>query len=190
MNEVSVKNFGIMIAFVIPGFVTLWGVGRIFPSVGHWLQTSADSVPTVAGFMYLMLSSMAAGLTVSAIRWGVIDVAHHATGLEPPPWNFADLDERLPAFLALVENHYRYYQFYANMSVAMAIGYGAYLASEPDQFCNSVGQHLMFVVLELIFVAASRDTLEKYYVRVAQLFSSPVRERSVNDDQRFSSPEG
>jgi hypothetical protein len=129
-------------------------------------------------------------LTVSAIRWAVIDVAHHATGLELPSWNFADLDERLPGFLALVENHYRYYQFYANMSVAMAIGYGAYVASAPNEFCDSIGQHLMFLMLEFIFVAASRDTLEKYYGRVAQLFSSPVRERSVNDDQRFSSPEG
>ena len=77
--------------------------------------------------MYVTLASLGAGLTVSAIRWALLDSLHHATGIEPPQWDFACLDERLQGFLALVENHYRYYQFYGNMFIAVAIAYRARL---------------------------------------------------------------
>ena len=113
MSELSHKNFGLLIAYVLPGFAAVWGISQFSPTVESWIATSGQGGPTIAGFLYVTLASLAAGLTVSAVRWVIIDRFHHATGLKPPCLEFANLDDRLQGFLALVENHYRYYQFYA-----------------------------------------------------------------------------
>jgi len=137
--------------------------------------------------MYVTLASLAAGLTVSAVRWALVDSFHHATGVKPPTWNFTDLDDRLQGFLALVENHYRYYQFYANMAVAVAATSCATLASESAGLCQPSWQHIGFILLELVFLAGSRDSLRKYYRRVEQLLPSSNNERNQNQDERISS---
>ena len=121
MSELSAKNFGLLIAYVLPGFVALWGISHFSPTVDSWITSSQQGAPTIGGFLYVTLASLVAGLTVSAIRWAVIDTLHHATGLKPPQWEFANLDDRLQGFHGLVENHYRYYQFYANGLVALII---------------------------------------------------------------------
>ena len=112
----SNQNFGLIIAYLLPGFVTLWGVSYFSPMVAAWIVASHQDAPTVAGFMYVTLASLAAGVTVSAVRWAIIDHLHHATGIVPPAWKFANLEGKLQGYLTLIENHYRYYQFYANMS--------------------------------------------------------------------------
>src|SRR5688500_13556261 len=85
------------------------------------------TAPSVGGFLYVTLASTAAGLLVSAVRWSVVDRLYHRTGISEPHWEFAQLSDRLPAFLAVVDNHYRYYQFYANMLVALTFTYIARL---------------------------------------------------------------
>ena len=63
--------------------------------------------------MYVTVASLAAGVTVSAIRWAVFNTLHHRTGVAPPRWDFATLPEKLEAYQALIEIHYRYYQLHA-----------------------------------------------------------------------------
>ena len=60
-----------------------------------WISASQQGAPTVAGFMYVTLASLAAGVTVSAVRWAIIDHLHHATGVVPPAWKFANLEGKL-----------------------------------------------------------------------------------------------
>ena len=121
MKTVSSENFGLIIAYLLPGFVALWGVSYFSPTVGSWVTASQQGAPTVAGFMYVTLASLAAGVTVSAVRWATIDQLHHATGIRPPAWKFVNLEGKLQGYRTLIENHYRYYQFYSNMFVAAAL---------------------------------------------------------------------
>ena len=43
----------------------------------------------------------------------------------PPVWKFTNLEDKLQGYLALIENHYRYYQFYSNMLIAVAFSFAA-----------------------------------------------------------------
>ena len=92
MSELSHKNFGLLIAYVLPGFVALWGIGHFLPTVESWITSSQQGAPTIGGFLYVTLASLVAGLTVSAVRWAIIDSFHHATGLKPPSFEFSTLD--------------------------------------------------------------------------------------------------
>lgn len=191
MNELSYKNFGLLIAYVLPGFVALWGISQFSPTVESWISTSGQGAPTIAGFLHVTLASLAAGLTVSAVRWVIIDRFHHATGLKPPRWEFANLDDRLQGFLALVENHYRYYQFYSNTLIAGVIAYVAHLSRHGTTLYQQIWPALGFILLELVFLAGSRDALRKYYSRVERLLETPeAPERSLDHDQRISQGEG
>lgn len=168
MGEVTTKNFGLLIAYVLPGFLALWAISPYSPTIQTWLGTSVADAPTVGGFLYVTLGSVAAGLTVSALRWLILDALHHRTGLTKPRWDFSRLSAKLNAFDVLNEQHYRYYQFYGNTLVAlcMAAVVRGWLVvrSGADAF-----QLLLLVVTALLLFAGSRDTLGKYYRRITEL---------------------
>jgi hypothetical protein len=180
VSDLTDKNFGVVIAFILPGFVAVWGLSYLLPTVHAWLKAPHQAGPTVAGFLLITLASLACGLTVSAVRWALIDTLHQATGVEPPKWDFSLLEEHLQAFQALVEYHYRFYQFYGNMFVAIGFAYRARLVYEGRTFIGGGWSSLGFVLLELVLLAGSRDALQKYYRRAEQLLrarSNPRKER-------------
>ncbi len=187
----SDKNFGIVIAFILPGFVCLWGASCWSSTVAGWLTVVPTANATVGGFLYASLGSLTAGLTASAVRWAVVDTAHHRTGVQPPEWDFAKLQEKLEAFDALVENHYRYYQFYANMLVAVAFASGCDLFSGKREFLLSAWSITGLIFIEAVFLAGSRDALRKYYARAERLLGTlALHERSDPHDERLPSSEG
>jgi hypothetical protein len=172
MSTLSSHNFGLIIAYLLPGFVALWGVSYFSPAVESWIAASQQNAPTVAGFMYVTLASLAAGVTVSAVRWVLIDQLHHATGIVPPVWKFANLEDKLQGYLTLIENHYRYYQFYANMFIAAGFSCAVRCLCEGRKASLGVVPLAGFIALEAVLFAGSRDTLRKYYLRTQQLLSS------------------
>lgn len=190
VQRVGDGGFGIVIAYLVPGLVALSAVSDFLPSVDAWFGFGSNA-PTVGGFLYGTLGSIATGLTLSAIRWMTLDRIHHATGIPAPNWNFARLRQNLPAFQGAVENHYRYYQFYGNMLLALILIPIAPNARSRWLFAASgwiIGTTLLFV-----YFLASRDALNKYYARTAAMLvpcSSPEEPRndkwlasSENDDQ-------
>ena len=108
MADLTDKNFGLLIAYVLPGFVTLLSLNENAPIASQWIRISSANEPTVGGFLYVTLASVTCGMVVSAVRWLLIDTIHHKTGINGPKFQFSHLDERISGFLVLVENHYRY----------------------------------------------------------------------------------
>ena len=169
VKDITEKNFGLLIAYVLPGAVALIGISRFSAVVRSWLMSPSDAGPSVGGFLFVTLASVAAGMTASAVRWALIDTLHHRTGIAKPTWDDSKLPERLHAFEALVENHYRYYQFYSNSLVAMLFSYATWRPS----FAGGPGWSDMgMLLLSAIFFAVSRDNLRRYYGRAAVLLGT------------------
>ena len=107
MTTVSGRNFGYLIAFVLPGTLMLLAIAVGSPEAKAWLIVLAKPPEggggTVGGFLYVTLTSVAAGLTASTIRWAVIDPIHHITGVKRPVWDDSQLQANLGAFDAIVE---------------------------------------------------------------------------------------
>lgn len=162
MRDLSSSNFGIVIAYLIPGFVTLWGVSEHSDTVSSWLTGTGGDLPSVGGFLYVTIASIGAGLTVSTIRWLVIDWIHHRTGIEPPSWDFSRLPDAVSAFKVLNEIHYRYYQWYANSIVALL----AVLVLRTASLGWNTGEAVLVLAVSVLFFAGSRDTLRRYYRNV------------------------
>lgn len=171
MRDVTHDNFGLLIAYLVPGATVLLGLSHFSPTLQTWFAGSANTPPTLGGFLYLTVASVAIGMVVSALRWALVDTAHAWTGLSLPPLNFSRLGQNVEAYRLLIEIHYHHYQFHANMLVATAIAYVAYrvrLADLGDWSWIDPG----ILGLEIVFLATSRDTLRKYYTRTHQLLDA------------------
>jgi hypothetical protein len=175
MKDLSSKNFGLLIAYIVPGAIVLIGLAAFSPVVQTWLLHPSTATPSIGGFLFVTLASVAAGMTASAVRWATIDRLHHWTGIEKPAWDDSRLPERLEAFEALVEAHYRYYQFHSNSLVAMLFSYAAW---RPSLGGRPVASDLGIAFLAAIFFAVSRDNLRRYYGRAAVLLGPLNKEFS------------
>ncbi len=166
MRDVTNNNFGHLIAYVIPGLTVLWGASHFSPTLQSWLTTNPSDLPTVGGFLYLTLGSVTAGMIVSTVRWLIIDGVHHATGLTEPRWDFSQLARRVDAFESLIRIHYQFYQFNANMLVAIVFAYAVWKSTSPGEIAMIGWEDAAWLLAAVIFFAGSRDTLRRYYLRV------------------------
>lgn len=168
MKDITDKNFGLLIAYLLPGITALWGVSFLSPTVRSWFGATAHSNVTVGGFLYVTLAAVGAGMLASKIRWAVIDAIHHATGVHPPTWDYSKLQGNIEGFRVLVEDLYRYYQFAANSIVAILFTIVCrWMAGDGNVWMDGAA-----VLVTGVLFASSRDILTKYYARVAMLLGS------------------
>ena len=167
MNDITNQNFGLLIAFVLPGFILLWGLQPYSELITSWLGHATSDVPSVGGFLYITMVSVGAGQLVSTLRWLLIDTLHHRTGIRPPKWNFRKLKDRVTAYDRLIEIHYRYYQWHANALIAITVS--ALLRWTANGYRKS--ELLLLLFIDLLLYLGSRDTLQKYYRRVEELLA-------------------
>jgi len=171
MQSVSNDNFGPLVAYLVPGATVLLGLQPHFPILQNWFAATSPDAPTLGGFLYLTVASLAVGMTVNAIRWVVLDTIHAKTGLRPPALNFARLAGREQAMSILIDIHYKHYQFHGSMWIATAIAYAGYRTSTG--LAGMTGWFDLGVALiEVVFFLMSRDTLRRYYMRSQQLLSA------------------
>lgn len=171
MRGITDDNFGPIIAYLVPGLVVVAGFSQFSPTLRTWLAATPSGQPTIGGFLYVTIASLAVGMTVSAVRWAVIDTLHARTGLPTPHLDYSKLGANVTAYQLLIDIHYRHYLYYANMFVATAVAYVCYRLNleAPTQLS---WPDAAFLLLESVFLLTSRDTLRKYYQRGAQLLST------------------
>lgn len=175
MRELKRDNFGLLIAYLLPGSIALWGVSYRVEVVRSWLLVAPGGAPSIGGFLHATLAATALGLVVSAGRWATIDRLLAWTGVRAPGWNFELLAGRLAAYEWLVANHYRYYQFYANMLVALAFSYASRPPSARGPAAAEWALFATFLAAESLLLAGARDALAKYYARTDALLQHPAR---------------
>lgn len=180
MNETSSKQFGLLVAYLLPGFIGLFGVAPFVPAVANWLQPINQVDFGVGPTAYAILAAIAMGMILSCFRWLLIDQLHRCTGVRRPAMDASHLETRLDAFDYVVEAHYRYYQFYANTIVAIALAYGLNRFIKPSPFLG-FGTDLGVAILCTVLFVGSRDALSNYYAGTTRLVGQVAEKDSGND---------
>ncbi|MCP4175459.1 MAG: hypothetical protein GY758_32330 [Fuerstiella sp.] len=165
MKDITSANFGLLIAYVLPGFVLLGGIEPYSETVQAWVGQSSAEAASVGGFLYVTVASVGLGQLVSTLRWLTIDSLHHRTGIGKPSWNFRRLKDKVEAFDHLIQIHYRYYQWHANSLISVTLA--AFLRWTVNGFRWK--EFALVVTVNCLLYAGSRDTLDKYYRRVEEL---------------------
>lgn len=176
-REAPINDFGLIIAYVLPGLLALHGAGYFFAPI-HLLIDPSRQQPSVAGFLLVTLASIGFGLLMSTVRWLVIDSLHHRTGVLPTSWDFSKLQENIGAFDLLVSYQYRYYQFYGNGLVALVWWWTVRrIELGVPMFAYSIIDVWVCVAAVLLFLG-SRDTLTKYYQRKSRVLAGNHEDRA------------
>jgi hypothetical protein len=166
--QISSNQFGLVIAYLLPGFIGLAGIAPHVPLIAAWLERGSYAEASLGPPIYAILLATTIGMIASCFRWLLIDHIHHATGVTPPTWDDSRLEGRLAAFNYLVESHYRYYQFVANSLIAVSF---AYLLNRWIGTPAVLGfaTDLAALALCAVLFIVSRDALRKYYLRTGRL---------------------
>lgn len=126
---------------------------------------------------------MGTGLTLNALRWMTLDQLHHVTGIPSPTLDFSTLRHHFDAYQGIVDNHFRYYQFYGNMLLAICL-----IPLAPNargMWLSSCAGWILGSLLIVVYFLASRDTLSKYYARTAAMLVPVPSLQELSHDQRL-----
>jgi hypothetical protein len=108
-------------------------------------------------------------LTLNAVRSVTLDVLHHRTGVKHPELDFSDFQGKFWAFNQLVESHWRYYQFYSHMFLAVALSVAIRL---PLPWESNYRLLLAVAPLEIVLLISARVALARYYASAALLLGT------------------
>lgn len=184
MSAITEKSFGILIAFLAPGFLALWGLRCFVPEVGEWFAVSSANPATVGGFLFVTVAAIAAGLLAQSVRHLTLDKffarflegEHDGTG--------ARALYRSREFSGIVENHYRYYQFDGNTFIVLLMTYLVHNFSRNDQgYVNPAAALLdrdliVLVTLMVLFFAAG-GTWRRTQQRIKRLAAEIAAEQQA-----------
>ena len=167
--EASIDNIGIILAYVAPGIIAVLGVIHASERLRSWFV--AQSGPTLGGAFLLLLAALSAGLFADAITNLVIEPIHHETGVKQGVWSYAALTEqRFAQFEGIVQNHFRYHQFYANTFTCILFAYLATIRARRPRRPRWLD--LGVVVLLAIAWMASRTELQESHMAMQELLST------------------
>ena len=169
----------------------MWAVGLHSPTVHEWFG-AAESQPSGAGFLFVVLGSLAVGLVLSGFRQIVLDGGWRLLALRIPVFrpavrpklNEVNLRERdvREAIAFSADSYYRYYQFYGNMIFALL---GLFFASrwggQPSALGDSTNLYWILPTVAVLGLSAYYS-LSRYYASLTAILG--VHGRRV-DEQRM-----
>jgi hypothetical protein len=169
MKDITSTSFGYVIAFLLPGLIGLYGLGYFSETLSSALLSPGKNAEAAIGpFLLLMLAALIVGLLVSAARWLLFEKCI-CKSKSFGAGHFAKLGvgEKLTAFKAVVEEHYRYHQFYGGCAISFVVMYTGWLCSNHATVScwRIVGWTLALTAIEAITVTGAIDSYEKYIDR-------------------------
>jgi hypothetical protein len=165
LTNFSSTSLGYLMAYFLPGFASLYAVSLHTRALAPIASKFAQSQAGLGLFLVATLAALGAGLIVSSARWLLFEqfICRAATSRKNALTNLKDSNV-LTTFRMIVDEKYRYHQFYGAMALVVPWIAWAY--------CSDVATHASTrsiglaaaaaAVLELLLVAGAVDTYSKY----------------------------
>jgi hypothetical protein len=168
MKDLTSTSFGYVIAFLLPGLCGLYALSYWSGAVDQLLQPAIKADATVGPSVILLLIALGIGLCVSAVRFFVFEKflcrKHHF-----PPDMFGKLtkENRLVSFKAVVDEQYRYHQFYGGCAVVLVVVVAGWLHNHlHTASCGKIVLIVLaFMALEWMLVQTATDAFKRYAAR-------------------------
>ena len=167
VKDLSSTSFGYIIAFLLHGLLGLYGLSLWSKSIEALIKPATSIDATVGPSFLVLLAALTTGLIIGAIRFYLYEKwickNHH---FPPDLFTKLGIGEKLIVFRAVVDEHYRYHQFFGGCSVSLLIVFPRWLWNAwPALTCASAILVIVaFIFLEIVLGAAARDALI-FYVR-------------------------
>jgi len=165
-------DFGTVIAFLLPGFVTFYSLIFVSPRASELVTASLTKDASAGILLFLMLSSLATGVVVSAFRALFVDWLQFKTGVKKPDLDFSKLTEEhtLKAFNEAIANTFRFSQFYGNLLVGIVLLLAGKCWSKFD-LTNEWLVYSILVITIMVLFLSHRRALDQTYKTLEKILS-------------------
>jgi len=160
-DQVS-KNFGLVIAFVVPGFIGLWALSYFDATTAKWLGVAAEKETTVGGFLFVLVASIGVGVFLSGIRHLFFDRFLLKDLGRPPQLDQKKRKDLEGPYQSLKEDHYRFYQFYSNTAVALPIAFLFWVVTQSPAQARAIVVGVVLLMAVAILYVSARHCLARY----------------------------
>jgi hypothetical protein len=156
MTDITTTSFGLIIAYLVPGFAGLYALAFWFSGVRKLFDTfvTTTAQSAVGPFLVVLIAALLIGLVVNSLRWAIFEWGRPDV-LQPVDLRELAKDRLLlDVFLTRIDENFRHYQYGGNMAVVLPTLYVGWLrTSWSDLGCLPKGLSLLvFLALELVTV--------------------------------------
>ncbi len=123
MKDITSTSFGIAIAFFLPGLAGFYSLSFFSQSIAQLFKTFLTTQSNFGLFLLVIAASIIIGLQVTLVRWFIFEFwLCRSYDLDQSYFENLGIDEKkMTAFKAVVDEHYRYHQFWGGMAVIIPI---------------------------------------------------------------------
>jgi hypothetical protein len=151
MKDVTTTSFGLLIAYLLPGAVALYGAVFWFPSLAEVYRTLLSAKSDATLFLLIAIAALVIGLLINTARWLFFErTICKGYGLSPDVFRSFTDEHKLQAFLLVIEETFRYQQFLGNIAIQTPFLYLSWLKwYDPSLIGDG-----WFLALTIIFCAS------------------------------------
>jgi len=169
MKDVTSTSFGLLMAYLLLGLVGLYSFTFWSTDLRKIFQTFLVAEWQVGLFVLVLATALITGLLVGAVR--TVLVAVMVSRFQAPhlsPNSFKNLtNEKFSAFSYVVDENFRYHQFWAGMVLVMPIFFFGLATESWDKItCSRVAVLFVgFAAIEVTTVVASWESYRRFVDR-------------------------
>ena len=184
MQDQLGKSFGLVIGFLVPGMIGLYGAALHVEMLRTWFHIAAGAQSTSVGAVLLIVvASLGMGVFISNLRWLVLERwIWQRTPPDLPEVHRRRETQTELVYQNLVWQYYQFYLFSANALFALVLLYGAWLVQEllaTDRFRLGLAlPAVLLVLVGYVLYVAAKDSLDRYNKRRTSVLQlAPKHER-------------
>ncbi len=149
MKDLTTTSFGLIIAYVLPGSAGLYGLSFLIAAFKDVADRLLTANADVGLFLLVVAAAVIAGLQINVLRWAIYE-KFLFSDLKLAEFSYGKLDgeNKLKMVLYVIEENYRYHQFYGGMTIVMPVIYWACL----HRYYPAFVQTMLMKVATILFV--------------------------------------
>jgi hypothetical protein len=153
MKDITTTSFGLIIAYLLPGFVGLYSLTFWFNSIKEVARTFYAAQSDLGLALVLLGAALVIGLQINALRFLLFERLLCRT-LRIDPANFSRLMEapRLTAFTTVIEENFRYHQFFGGITLLIPPLYAGLLKYYNPMLMSDYQLHLITACFTVLAV--------------------------------------
>jgi len=161
MKDVTSTSFGLIIAYLLPGIAALYGTTFWFGKADEVLQTVLTGKSDISLSLFIAGTAVLVGLLVNVLRWLFFEcLIYRCIKLSPSAFAAMKDEHKLQAFIAVIEETFRYHQFLGNIALLTPFLYLCWLKWYDDGSLQNTSFLIctsLFILLEVTLGILSSD---------------------------------
>lgn len=181
MKDVTASVFGLLIAYVLPGFVLLWGLTFFLYRPSELIVYGRNLTSSSGIITFLLLTCLTLSLVLGAARYYLFEKwICSSEHFDKRVYSKLRTTDGLLAFRQAIDEHYRYYQFHGGLVLALPVLCAGFVFVLR-------GRVTFYIIFLGILAFAGVETME-FRAAVDQLRATFIRGRLILDDSEDEIP--